>query len=116
MTFNPSRYMASSGLPEATRSLPNYTFSLGRRNCPAMLLAHKEMYNIISALVQWFETELHDGEMEFDPVEANDSPYQFNQGPKQFRVLIRARDQAKLEEWLSTGDGDEVEEVLQFAT
>jgi cytochrome P450 len=89
---------------EAERALPNYSFGLGRRNCPAMLLAHKEIYATFSTIVEWFDFERYDGEMEFDPVGANDSPYQFNQGPKEFRLKFKPRDLAKLEEFLSTSD------------
>jgi cytochrome P450 len=105
MTFKPERYMKG---PEADRALPSYSFGLGRRSCPGMLLAQKEIYAALFYFVEWFQFELFDGEKEFDPVKANDSPYQFNQGPKAFRLKVRPRDQAKLEAYLSTSDYDKV--------
>jgi hypothetical protein len=66
-----------------------------------MVLAHREVAAVISAFVRWFELSLHDGEREFDPVGANDSPYGFNQGPKHFRLKCWVRDGAGLEEYLA---------------
>jgi phenylacetate 2-hydroxylase len=99
--FVPERYMSGD---EANRALPSYAFGVGRRACPAMFLAHKIVSVTIEAMLEWFTFEIHDGEREFDPVEANGAPYQFNQPPKDFRLKLRVRDEAKLEEYLSTSD------------
>jgi cytochrome P450 len=96
--FNPERYLRG---PESTRALPSYIFGLGRRGCPAAVLAHREVAAVASAFVQWFELSVHDGEREFDPVGANDSHHGFNRGPKRFRLQCRVRDRMSLEKYLA---------------
>jgi cytochrome P450 len=92
--FNPEHYLRG---PQSTRALLSYTFGLGRRGCPATVLTHREVAGVASAFVQWFELSVHDGERELDLVDANDSPYGFNQGPKRFRLQCRVRDRMSLE-------------------
>ncbi|KAF9460352.1 cytochrome P450 [Collybia nuda] len=98
-SFIPERYMNG---PEAERSMPHYSFGIGRRMCPATILVHKENYAIFQTILTHYSVELFDGEREFDPVRGCADSRQFSQGPKPYRIKLEVRDSKKLETFLKT--------------
>nr|AIO05498.1 putative cytochrome P450 monooxygenase 1 [Hypsizygus marmoreus] len=97
--FVPERYMVG---PESVRSIPHFGFGLGRRMCPATILVHKEIYSVFQTILTYYSLDLFDGESDFHAVRGCAVGRSFNQGPKQFRIKLHVRDQAKLDEFLAT--------------
>ncbi|RDB27726.1 3-hydroxyphenylacetate 6-hydroxylase [Hypsizygus marmoreus] len=97
--FMPERYMSG---PEAERSMPHYGFGVGRRMCPATVLVHKETYAIFKTILTHFSIDLYDGESKFDAIKSCSNGWDFNHGPKPFRITLNVRDQRKLDSFLET--------------
>ncbi|RDB27732.1 3-hydroxyphenylacetate 6-hydroxylase [Hypsizygus marmoreus] len=97
--FWPERFMSG---PEAERTMPHYGFGIGRRNCPAMNLVHKEIYTVYKRILLNWSIELFDGEREFDAVRGCADGLEFNQAPKPYRIKLTVRDQQKLDAYLNT--------------
>ncbi|GLB41407.1 hypothetical protein LshimejAT787_1000070 [Lyophyllum shimeji] len=96
--FKPERYMSG---PEAERTMPHYGFGVGRRNCPAINLVHKELYVIYKHILLNWSLEIYDGEREFDAIRGCADGLDFNLGPKAYRIKLTVRDQRKLETYLN---------------
>ncbi|KAG6829804.1 hypothetical protein H0H87_010108 [Tephrocybe sp. NHM501043] len=97
--FRPERYMSG---PEAERNMPHYGFGVGRRNCPAINLVHKELYAIYKQILMNWSLSIHDGEREFDAIKGCADGLEFNQAPKDYRITLTVRDQQKLNAYLNT--------------
>ncbi|KAG6908403.1 hypothetical protein DXG01_004764 [Tephrocybe rancida] len=97
--FKPERYMTG---PEAERVMPHYGFGVGRRNCPAINLVHKELYAIYKHILLNWSLGIHDGEREFDAIKGCADGLDFNQAPKDYRITLTVRDQQKLDAYLNT--------------
>ncbi|KAF5378870.1 hypothetical protein D9615_006929 [Tricholomella constricta] len=91
--FRPERYMDG---PESERTMPHYGFGVGRRNCPAINLVHKELYAIYKSILLNWSLDIFDGEREFDAIRGCADGLEFNQAPKAYRISLTVRDQKKL--------------------
>ncbi|KAG5644195.1 hypothetical protein DXG03_008858 [Asterophora parasitica] len=97
--FRPERYISG---PEAERTMPHYGFGVGRRNCPAINLVHKELYTIYKRVLLNWSLDIFDGEREFDAIRGCADGLEFNQAPKPYRITLTVRDQRKLNTYLNT--------------
>lgn len=97
--FRPERYMTG---PEAERTMPHYGFGVGRRNCPAINLVHKELYTIYKHILLNWSLDIFGGEREFDAIRGSANGLEFNQAPKAYTIKLTVRDQKKLEMYLNS--------------
>lgn len=87
--FNPSRFLDSSGTRiEVDKTIREFflPFGTGRRKCPGEQLAKMELFLFFTTLVQKCKFETAPGE---SPVV--DSKYGLTLKPKDFEVVVRAR-------------------------
>lgn len=114
-TFRPERFLEEKE-KDSTLGPSTYAFGLGRRMCPGIHLAMREMYVTLSYLIYYFKIERagdeEDGEgvidINVDPVTAIENPQGFSMCPKRFKVRFvpRAENLERLRKALALGSHD----------
>lgn len=102
LAFRPERYMGAGagagaegaeGEVDASMGVSTYSFGVGRRMCPGIHLAMREMYVTLCYLVYFFTIERAPGEAggmgddyDIHPVSAVANPGGFSMSPKRYKV------------------------------
>jgi hypothetical protein len=98
-TFSVERYLEN---PEGSGT-PHYAYGAGSRMCAGSHLANRELYTAFIRLFTAFHIdppkEAKDRPI-LDSLECNAIPTSLTTDPKPFKCGFRARDRAKLEEWM----------------
>ena len=84
--FKPERFMDKSNLA----GQETYAFGMGRRMCPGVFLALREIYTTLVYLTHFFDIK-PDGEFDIDPLTAVEDGRAFSVRPKPFKVLCIPR-------------------------
>lgn len=87
--FKPERFMDKSAndanVENKMGGVETYAFGMGRRMCPGVFLALREIYTTLVYLTHFFDIE-PDGEYDIDPLTAVEDGRAFSVRPKPFKV------------------------------
>ncbi|EPE29029.1 Cytochrome P450 [Glarea lozoyensis ATCC 20868] len=101
--FNVERYLEN---PEGSGT-PHYAYGAGSRMCAGSHLANRELYTAFVRLIVAFHIDPpkeKKDEAVLDCLDCNAIPTSLTTDPKPFKVGFRARDPAKLNEWMRKSD------------
>jgi 3-hydroxyphenylacetate 6-hydroxylase len=101
-TFSPERFIEN---PE----LPIFTYGVGTRMCAGYVLGNRELYIVFLRLLGSFRIlpESKEHGVEWDPVKGVTDPTSLVSYPKRFASRFVARDDKKLQKWLSKATIDD---------
>lgn len=102
--FNPERYLDPAMDAGGT---PHYAYGAGSRMCAGSHLANRELYTAYIRLISAFEfVEAKDPRDKpiMDALDCNAQPTSLTMDPRPFKVGLKVRDQAMLDEWIRKSD------------
>ena len=86
---------------------PHYAYGAGSRMCAGSHLANRELYTAFLRLILAFRivpAKNRDDDPILDALESSDNKTSLTLDPKPFKIGLRVRDAAKLDEWIKGSD------------
>ncbi|KAL3956979.1 hypothetical protein ACCO45_009825 [Purpureocillium lilacinum] len=103
----PYEFVPERFLDDKEVGTPHYGYGAGSRMCAGSHLANRELYTAYMRIITAFEIvparDPADAPI-MDAIEANATPTSLTMDPKPFKVGLRARNEAKLRQWIAEAD------------
>ncbi|KAL6860442.1 hypothetical protein ACO1O0_004470 [Amphichorda felina] len=105
--FVPERFLDDDETLVGGGGTPHYAYGAGSRMCAGSHLANRELYTAYIRLITAFEVlpaQDPGDRPSLDPIECNAKPTSLTTDPKPFKVGLKVRPGAKLDEWVAASE------------